>query len=185
MLARTFGITAPFWFGFIGSALLVQSFQRLRNVDAGYDTAGTVVVLAPEDCDHSDAVRVVDGWAFSDAWLEETTAAVEARLRDRAERSPLDPGVALAELLPSEPWAASVLGLLPVERRGPKAYLPGAAATLGSRAGAERVGARRGRPVNDAALRRSGEHDRAAVLLGEQRHPGGAGVLDHGEGACS
>ena len=30
-----------------------------------------------------------------------------------------------------EPWAASVLGLLPVERRGPKGYLPGAAAGLG------------------------------------------------------
>ena len=83
-----------------------------------------------------DAVRVVDGWAFSDAWLEETGAAVEARLRQRAEGSPLDPGVALGELLPSEPWAGSVLGLLPVERRGPKAYLPGAAASLGTRADA-------------------------------------------------
>ena len=42
----------------------------------------------------------------------------------------------LGELLPTEPWAAAVLELLPVERRGPKAYLPGAAASLGERAAA-------------------------------------------------
>ena len=81
-----------------------------------------------------DAVRVVDGWAFSEAWLEETGADVESQLRERAERSPLDPGVPLAELLPTEPWAQAILGLLPVERRGSKAYLPGAVASLGSRA---------------------------------------------------
>ena len=81
-----------------------------------------------------DAVRVVDGWAFSEAWLEETGADVDTQLRERAERSPLDPGVPLAELLPNEPWAQAILGLLPVERRGSKAYLPGAVASLGSRA---------------------------------------------------
>ena len=86
-----------------------------------------------------DAVRVVDGWAFSDEWLEDTALAVESRLRERAERSPLDPGVALAELLPDEPWATGVLGLLPVERRGPKGYLPGASATLGERSDAARA----------------------------------------------
>ena len=42
-------------------------------------------------------------------WLEETGALVEERLRSRAETSPLDPGVPLAELLPTEPWAAAVL----------------------------------------------------------------------------
>ena len=81
-----------------------------------------------------DAVRVVDGWAFSEAWLEETGADVDTQLRERAERSPLDPGVPLAELLPNEPWAQAILGLLPVERRGSQAYLPGAVASLGSRA---------------------------------------------------
>ena len=80
-----------------------------------------------------DAVRVADGWAFSDAWLEETGAAVEERLRARAVSSPLDPGLAAAEVFPSEPWAAVVLDLLPVERRGPTVVLPGTAATLGAR----------------------------------------------------
>jgi selenocysteine-specific elongation factor len=41
--------------------------------------------------------------------------------------------VPLAELLPSEPWAPHVLNLLEVERRGAKAYLPGASAALGER----------------------------------------------------
>jgi selenocysteine-specific elongation factor len=86
-----------------------------------------------------DAVRVVDGWAFSDEWLEETSAAVEERLRARADSSPLDPGLAAAELLPAEPWAPIVLDLLPVERRGPTVVLPGAAATLGAREEAARV----------------------------------------------
>ena len=90
-----------------------------------------------------DAVRVVDGWAFSDAWLEQTAVDVEARLRARAEASPLDPGLVLAELLPPEPWAAAVLDLLPVERRGPKVVLPGTAASLGARRGRGRsAGAR-------------------------------------------
>ena len=80
------------------------------------------------------AVRTSGDWAFSQAWLDETAAAVGERLRRRAEASPLDPGIALAELLPGEPWAGSVLPLLPVERRGPTAYLPGAAAALGERA---------------------------------------------------
>jgi selenocysteine-specific elongation factor len=50
--------------------------------------------------------------------------------------NPLDPGVPLAELLPAEPWAPFVLNLLEVERRGAKAYLPGATAGLGARADA-------------------------------------------------
>ncbi len=80
------------------------------------------------------AVRRSGDWAFAQAWLDETTAAVEERLRERAASSPLDPGLALAELLPGAAWAPAILPLLPVERRGPKAYLPGAAATLGERA---------------------------------------------------
>jgi selenocysteine-specific elongation factor len=86
-----------------------------------------------------DAVRVVDGWAFSEAWLEQTAAEVEERLRANAERSPLDPGLVLAELLPSEPWAAAVVELLPVERRGAKLVLPGTEASLGKHGDAARA----------------------------------------------
>jgi selenocysteine-specific elongation factor len=71
---------------------------------------------------------------FSDAWLDRLRADVRRRLAERAALNPLDPGLPLAELLPPEPWAPHVLDLLEVERRGAKAYLPGAAASLGERA---------------------------------------------------
>ncbi len=80
------------------------------------------------------AVGRAGDWAFSPEWLAETAAGVVERLQAQAVSSPLDPGLALGELLPGEPWAAVILPLLPVERRGPKAYLPGAAASLGERA---------------------------------------------------
>jgi selenocysteine-specific elongation factor len=121
-----------------------------------------------------DAVRVVDGWAFSDGWLDTTAETVEARLRQRAEASPLDPGVPLAELLPGEPWAAGVLELLPVERRGPKAYLPGAAATLGARAEAAAgfhasldAAGLAATKVEDAELARFLEAEGTVVRLGD------------------
>jgi selenocysteine-specific elongation factor len=92
-------------------------------------------VLAPGELARGlTAVRAAGEHVFSDAWLEELRAGVRARLAARAESDPLDPGVPLAELLPSEPWAPHVLNLLEVERRGAKAYLPGAAAALGERA---------------------------------------------------
>jgi selenocysteine-specific elongation factor len=92
-------------------------------------------LLAPAELAHGlTAVRAAGEHVFSDDWLAELRANVRRRLAARAESDPLDPGVPLAELLPSEPWAAHVLNLLEVERRGAKAYLPGAAAALGERA---------------------------------------------------
>jgi hypothetical protein len=73
---------------------------------------------------------------FSEGWLAALRAQVRERLAARAESNPLDPGLPLAELLPGEPWAPHVLNLLEVERRGAKAYLPGATAALGERAAA-------------------------------------------------
>src|SRR4051794_24074434 len=70
---------------------------------------------------------------FSDAWLAELKRSVRDRLAARAEASPLDPGIPLAELLPNEPWAPHVLNLLEIERRDAKAFLPGATASLGAR----------------------------------------------------
>ena len=73
---------------------------------------------------------------FAPEWLEEVRAQTLDRLRQRANSAPLDPGLPLAELLPPEPWAPSVLQLLHVERRGGKAYLAGTAPRLGEKAGA-------------------------------------------------
>jgi selenocysteine-specific elongation factor len=75
-------------------------------------------------------------WFFAQEWLEEVRASVRERLTERARNSPLDPGLPLAELLPQEPWAASVAPLLHVERRGGKAYAPGAAPQLADHAAA-------------------------------------------------
>ena len=79
-------------------------------------------------------VRAAGDFYFSEAWLEDLRATVRRRLARRAEENALEPGLPLAELLPPEPWTASILNLLQVERRGATVYLPGAAARLGARA---------------------------------------------------
>ena len=106
-------------------------------------TVGGGVILDPAPPRHADLerferaargetlvhapIRAIDGdWAYSDAWLEEFRAQLEARL-DAAD--PLDPGVAP----PKEPWASHVLAKLGYERRGAKIYRPGSAPTLGAR----------------------------------------------------
>ncbi len=92
-------------------------------------------VLAPGELARGlTAVRAAGEHVFSDEWLKELRSIVRERLATRAASSPLDPGVPLAQLLPNEPWTPHVLNLLEIERRGAKAYLPGAAAALGERA---------------------------------------------------
>ncbi len=66
-------------------------------------------------------------WVFSPAWLAELRAELERRL-DAAD--PLDPGIPV----PSAPWAAAVLPLLGLERRGAKLYRPGTSVSLSHRA---------------------------------------------------
>ena len=91
-------------------------------------------LLSPADLEAGLAtVQRAGGWAFSQEWLDETQRSVVERLGARAEQSPLEPGLAVAELLPAEPWAPAILPLLAVERRGGMAYLPGVAASLGAR----------------------------------------------------
>lgn len=75
-----------------------------------------------------------DRWYFARAWLDEIRSAVHERLARRAREVPLDPGIPLAGLLPPAAWASAVLGLLAVERRGGKAYLPGGVASVGDAA---------------------------------------------------
>jgi selenocysteine-specific elongation factor len=86
------------------------------------------------------AAGVAGEWAYRPAWLEGVRTVVRDRLTERAETSPLDPGIPLGELLPHEPWAPAILPLLHVERRDGKAYARGVAASLGDRAeAAERL----------------------------------------------
>jgi selenocysteine-specific elongation factor len=94
-------------------------------------------LLAPEQLERglAAAVRVGD-WYLTQERLAELSATVATALAERAASSPLDPGIPLAELLPRRPWAAAVVSSLPLERRGAKAYAPGASAQLGDRAAA-------------------------------------------------
>ena len=59
------------------------------------------------------------GWVFSRKWLDGFREDVHARL---AATDPRDPGVDP----PAAPWAAAIVPLLGVERRGSRLYLPGA-----------------------------------------------------------
>jgi selenocysteine-specific elongation factor len=80
---------------------------------------GEVVVHAP--------VRAEDGsWAYSQEWVAELRAELEQQL-DQAD--PLDPGVPA----PTQAWAAEIVPLLGLERRGAKLYRRGASGSLGER----------------------------------------------------
>jgi selenocysteine-specific elongation factor len=92
-------------------------------------------LLASEELDAGLAAAVRAGeWYLTGEQLEELRYGVVRALDERAASSALDPGIAVAELLPQRPWAAALLPLLPIERRGAKAYAPGATAGLGDRA---------------------------------------------------
>jgi len=103
-------------------------------------------------------------WVFSPAWLEELRAELDRRL-DAAD--PLDPGVPP----PPQPWAAAVLPLLGLERRGAKLYRPGASASLGEReAAAAELEARLGLEpvkVDDRRLARVLEEQGRLVRVGD------------------
>jgi selenocysteine-specific elongation factor len=117
-------------------ATLAAAPEPLRREDL----ARRALLAADElDAGLAAAVRAGD-WYLTPERLEELQLDVVRRLDERARASTLDPGIPLAELMPQRPWAAALLPLLPVERRGAKAYAPGATAQLGERAeAAERL----------------------------------------------
>jgi hypothetical protein len=76
-----------------------------------------------------DGVERAGDWVFSRDWLNTLRSELDGRLEAA---DPLDPGIEP----PAEPWAAAVLPLLGLERRGSRLYRPGAAGSLGGRAAA-------------------------------------------------
>jgi selenocysteine-specific elongation factor len=115
--------------------------RRLQLLERG-DLAATIHApirrrsvshLVDDPSSELNGVIQAGEWLFSQAWLDELRAELDARL-DRAD--PLDPGIAP----PAEAWAVAIVPLLGLERRGAKLYRPGAAASLGDRAeAAERL----------------------------------------------
>ena len=118
------------------AAALAAAPEPLRREDLARRA-----LLSPAELEEGLASAVRAGeWYLTRERLEELRSQVATALTERAARSPLDPGIPLAELLPQRPWAAALLPLLPLERRGAKAYAPGASARLGARAAeAERL----------------------------------------------
>jgi selenocysteine-specific elongation factor len=110
------------------------SAERMELVEQGAIAATVHEPVRAETLRHLvdgeiEGVQVAGEWLFSPAWLAELRAELEGRI---AGADPLDPGVPP----PSEPWAAAIVPLLGLERRGAKLYLPGATAELGARADA-------------------------------------------------
>ena len=146
-----------------------KSAERLELLERG-DVAATVYapvrlatlqhVLGGEP----GGLEQAGDWVFSDAWLAEYRSDLERRL-DAAD--PLDPGIAL----PADPWAADVIPLLGLERRGAKLYRPGAIGELGAkRAAADELEARLGLEpvkVEDSALARFLEEQGTLVRVGD------------------
>ena len=151
-------------------AALAAAGEPLRR----QDLAGRAL-LAPEELDAGLASAVRAGeWYLAPEQLEELRYGVVRALDERAAASALEPGIPVAELLPQRPWAAALLPLLPVERRGGIAYAPGATAGLGDRAEAadrledelEEAGTTPVK-VDDAELARFLEQAGRLVRLGE------------------
>ena len=107
------------------------SLERLELLERG-DVAATVhapvrlTALRHLVDDTPDGLEEAGGWVFSESWLAEYRSELERKI-DAAD--PLDPGVPP----PSEPWAADLVPLLGLERRGAKLYRPGSAGSLGDR----------------------------------------------------
>jgi selenocysteine-specific elongation factor len=108
----------------------------VREPVTGAELQARGLLSPPELARGLAALQQAGDWYFAPEWLEEVRTSVRERLALRAEESPLDPGLPLAELLPPEPWAPSIAQLLHVERRDAKAYLPGTAPQLGEKAAA-------------------------------------------------
>lgn len=105
--------------------------ERVALLDSG-EVAATIHAPVHVDAlrfvadDEPDGVERAGDWLFSASWLSEYDAGLRSRIADA---DPIDPGVPV----PAEAWAADVLPLLELERRGAKLYLPGAAASLDGR----------------------------------------------------
>ena len=116
--------------GSIVLATLAAAPEPLRREDLGRRA-----LLPRDQLEEGLAAAVRAGeWYLTQERFEELRYDVMRRLDARASDSSLDPGIPVAELLPQRAWATALLPLLPIERRGAKAYAPGATAQLGERA---------------------------------------------------
>ena len=157
--------------GDAASIVCALAFEPVRTRDLA-----ARALLAPSElaAGIADLERSGD-WVYSADWLHAERERVHARLTEHAERSPLEPGVALGELLPAE-WADDLVPRLGIEQRGGRAYAPGTTASLGERgeaaAALEALLAEAGTGtarVDDRELARYLEEEGRLVRLGDGR----------------
>jgi selenocysteine-specific elongation factor len=91
-------------------------------------------LLSPDQLEGGlESIGHAGEWYYAPDWLDQIERETRTRLMLRAEATPLDPGLSVAELFAGARWADAILPLLDVERRNGKVYLPGSAAGLGER----------------------------------------------------
>jgi selenocysteine-specific elongation factor len=98
--------------------------ERLERIERGEAGATVHAPVRAETLSHLGEIAGVERageWVFAPAWLEQLRGELEAKLADA---DPRDPGIDA----PAEPWAAAIVPLLGLERRGSRLYLPGATA---------------------------------------------------------
>ncbi len=142
---------------------------RLELVERGEIAATIYAPVRAESIRH-----LVDGthestgdWLYAEAWLDELCDDLRRRI---AAADPLDPGVAA----PAEPWAAQIVPLLGLERRGSRLYLAGTVESLVDReqdvAALQQLLAESGiaaTKIDDPALARVLERQGRLVRLGD------------------
>src|SRR5581483_1790038 len=97
--------------------------DRIRSGEAGATVHAPVRAATLAHLGELAGVERAGDWLYSRAWLDELRERMLARI-DAAD--PRDPGVDA----PGEPWAAAIVPLLGLERRGSRLYRPGAAARI-------------------------------------------------------
>jgi selenocysteine-specific elongation factor len=139
--------------------------ERLGRIERGELGATVYAPVRARTLSHLGELQGVEqagDWVFSTAWLDELRGQVRA---DLAAADPLDPGIDA----PSAPWAAAVVPLLGLDRRGSRLYLPGATARIdGADALLAELEAAGFTPVKvaDAGLARALEQEGRLIRLG-------------------
>ena len=145
---------------------------RLELVERGEIAATIYAPIRADSLKHlvddaSPAAARAGDWLYAAGWLDELRESLSRRI---AAADPLDPGVPA----PAEPWAAEIVPLLGLERRGSNLYLPGAHESLAHRepevAALDKLLAEAGvaaTKIDDPALARALERQGRLVRLGE------------------
>jgi selenocysteine-specific elongation factor len=135
--------------------------ERLELVERGEFAATIYAPVRAESIRHLvDTAHVAaGGWLYAEEWLDELRDDLRRRI---AAADPLDPGVPV----PAEPWAADIVPLLGLERRGSRLFLPG---TVGSLADREEEGAELERRLAEAGVAATKVEDPALARVLEQQ----------------